>query len=149
MVAAEAAPFAKVGGLADVVGSLPMALEKLSCDVRVILPLYGAIDRQIFGSKKIFENIEILSDGKKEKINVWQAKFPGSKVICYFIESKYFQANEIYRPEDDNTPGFSFFSKAAVEILPIIKFKPDIVHCHDFHTALIIDLRKVKSDDFF
>ena len=147
MAAAEAAPFAKVGGLGDVVGSLPLVLEKLGVDVRVILPLYGAIDKEKFKLKKILENVEIISAGKPEKINLWQAKFPGSKVIIYFLESKYFQAKEIYKPEENNdsSQSFLFFSLAALKILPLIKYQPDIIHCHDFHTALIPSLLKVQG----
>jgi starch synthase len=144
MAAAEAAPFAKVGGLADVVGSLPSAVRRLGCDVRVILPLYGAIDRKKFGLKKIVENFNIHSAGKIEKINIWQAKFPDSQVSAYFLESRYFQTKEIYKPEENYAEGFLFFSLAVLEVLPILKFQPDIIHCHDFHTALITDLLKTE-----
>lgn len=148
MAAAEAAPFAKVGGLGDVVGSLPLALAKLNCDVRVIIPLYGAIDRKQFKLHLIKKNISVPSARKIKKVNVWQTKFPGSKAIIYFIESDYFKAKEIYKPEGNNAEAFLFFSVAVLTSLPIIKFKPDIIHCHDFHTALIIDMLKITNDSF-
>jgi len=149
MASAEIAPFAKVGGLADVVGSLPPALKKLGCDIRLIIPLYGSIDRKKYKLKKIRSNIEIPSAGKFIKINLWQAKLPGSSVMVYFIEaSKYFGSKEIYAKKN-NAKRFLFFSLAALHVLPIIKFKPNVIHCHDSHTALIPDLLKVSRHDYF
>ncbi len=149
MTAAEMSPFAKVGGLGDVVGSLPGALEKINIDVRVILPLYGAIDHKKFRLKKILENIEIASNNQTEKINLWKTNSPSSKVSVYFLESKYFQAKEIYRPEENDNlaESFLFFSLAVLKILPLIRFQPDIIHCHDFHTALIPALLKEQKLD--
>ncbi|MCX6796002.1 MAG: glycogen/starch synthase, partial [Candidatus Falkowbacteria bacterium] len=149
MVAAEAAPFARVGGLSDVVGSLPLALAKLNCDVRVIIPLYGAIDRKKFKLQLIAENISVPSAGKIKKVNVWQTKFPRSRVISYFIESDYFKRKEIYKLEGNNAEPFLFFSAAVLRVLPIIKFQPDIIHCHDFHTALVTDMLKTTKDPLY
>jgi len=142
MASAEVAPFAKVGGLADVVGSLPAALKKLGCDIRVIMPLYGLIDRKKYKLKKIFSNIEISTGNEIIKINLWQTKY--NNVKFYFIEEKnYFGKKAVYF--GNNSERFLFFSSACLEILLIIKFKPDIIHCHDFHTAMITDLVKVRS----
>lgn len=150
MAAAEAAPFAKVGGLADVVGSLPLALAKSDCDVRVFIPLYGTIDREKFRLKKLLADVNIDSAGSKEKVNVWQAKLKDSKVIFYFLECRHFSKNIIYKPEGENQSGeYLFFSVAVVAVLPILKFQPDIVHCHDCHTAMIPDLLKRSGDAFF
>jgi starch synthase len=121
----------------------------LNCDVRVIIPLYGAIDRQKFGLKKILPNFKIKSDASYENVKVWQAKLSGSKVIFYFLESKYFQAKKIYKPEGDNAEGFLFFSLAVLQILPALSWQPEIIHCHDFHTALVIDLLKTAKCEFY
>ncbi|HOZ55776.1 MAG: Glycogen synthase [Parcubacteria group bacterium ADurb.Bin316] len=147
MAASEASPFAKVGGLADVVGSLPLALEKLGVDARVILPLYGSVNRRQFNLKVAAKNIEVVSAGKKEKVNVWQAKLKGARSIFYFIESRRFAPKEIYSAKNDNelAKKFLFFSLAVLEVLPVIKFQPDIIHCHDFHTALIAGLLKARK----
>jgi starch synthase len=145
MAAAEISPFAKAGGLADVVGSLPPALKKLGCDARLIMPLYGAIERKKFKLKKIRSNVPVISNNRQVKINIWKTKLPTTSVIVYFIEQKqYFGAKEIYAKKN-NAERFLFFSLATLHILPIIKFKPDIIHCHDFHTALIPDLLKVNN----
>jgi starch synthase len=145
MASAEVAPFAKVGGLADVTGSLPPALEKLNCDVKIVMPLYGAIDRKNFKLKKKLSNIEIISDKETKKINLWQAKLPNSQTTVYFIEhAPFFGKKEVYHGNDAER--FLFFSLACLNILPLIKFQPDVIHCHDFHTALITDLLKTQKD---
>jgi len=148
MTAAEVAPFAKAGGLADVVGSLPPALKKEGLDVRIIMPKYGSINEKKFGLKKIKTDIEILSDGHKTRVNVWQSKLPGTSVVVYFIENKkYFGKNEIYY--GNNSERFLFFSLASLKVLPILSFQPDIIHCHDYHAAMIIDLLEASKDPFF
>jgi len=145
MAAAEIAPFAKVGGLADVTGSLPPALEKLNCEVKIIMPLYGLIDRKKFKLKKKLSNVEIASSKDIKKINLWQAKLPNANTIIYFIEyAPFFGKKEVYY--GDSAERFLFFSLACLEILPLIKFQPNVIHCHDFHTALITDLLKVQKD---
>lgn len=157
MTAAEIAPFAKVGGLADVVGSLPPALKKLGVDIRLMMPLYGTIDRKKFKLKKIKSNINIESGKRNLKINIWKGKLPpsagsgrgGTLVIIYFIENKkYFGAKNVY-VKKSNAERFLFFSLAALKALQIIKFKPDVIHCHDFHTALIPDLLKANDWPYF
>lgn len=149
MASAEITPFAKVGGLADVAGSLPPALKKLGRDVRLIMPLYGLINRKKYKLKKIYSNIEIPSRGKFVKINLWQGKLPGSAVKIYFVDTpKYFSANNIY-VKKNNAERFLFFSLACLHVLPIIKFRPDIIHCHDWHTAVIPSLLKSINSDFF
>lgn len=144
MAAAEINPFAKAGGLADVAGSLPPAIKKLGHDVRLIMPKYGLIDEKKYKLKKIVSNFEIPTAKNSIKINLWKAKLPGHNVIVYFIDNKkYFGRKSIYWGNDSER--FLFFSLAVVHILPRIKFKPDIMHCHDFHTAMIIDLIKASN----
>jgi starch synthase len=144
MVAAEAAPFAKVGGLGDVVGSLPVALEKIGVETRVVLPLYGSINKKKYGLKKIYSNFEIPSNKHLVKVNVWEALFPGSSVKVYFIDaSKYFSEKDIYI-HGDNSERFLFFSLATLYTLPIMEFHPDIIHIHDSHPALIPDIIKTS-----
>jgi len=149
MASAEIAPFAKVGGLADVVGSLPPALKKLDCDVRLILPLYGNIKLKSYKVKKLKDIIEICSGGKTRKIEIWESKLPNSSVPVYFIEEEeYFSPNEVYSKKN-NSERFLFFSLAVLHGLPHIGFQPDIIHCHDFHTALIPDLLKAGRHEYY
>jgi len=146
MATAEMAPYAKVGGLADVLGSLPMALKENDCDVRVVMPLYGSIDREKYKLQHKFANIAVPFGGRMMKVNVWQTSLKGVKV--YFIESqKYFGQKDIYSA--DNAERFLFFSQAVLYILPIVKFQPAVVHCHDYHTAMIPRLLKSSSFEYF
>ena len=146
MTAAEIAPLAKVGGLADVVNSLPPALAKLGVDIRLIMPLYGSIDKKKYKIKKIFSDINIPSAGKNIKINIYESNLGNIKI--YFIDNKkYFGKKEIYF--GNNSERFLFFSLAVLTSLPIIKFKPDVIHCHDFHTALIPTLLKTANFPYF
>jgi len=144
MASAEIAPFVKVGGLGDVVGSLPPALAKLNCDVRLIIPKYGNLDTKKFKLKKILSQIPVKTAGRIESVNVWQAELPGQKIITYFLENKkYFSDSNPY--SGNNSEKFLFFSLAILYVLPILEFVPEIIHCHDFHTAMLTDLIKVEN----
>ncbi len=145
MVSAEVAPFAKVGGLADVVGSLPPALVKKGCEVRIIMPKYGSIDAKKYKLKKVKSRIKIESSGRGKYISLWKANLPGSKVVVYFIEQKdYFGKKELYY--GNSSERFLFFSLAVLTITPYLDFDPNVIHCHDFHSALICDLIKANKN---
>lgn len=144
MAAAEINPFAKAGGLADVAGSLPPALKKLGCDIRLIMPKYGTIDEKKYKLKKIISNIEIVSAKKKRKVDLWEAKLPGHNIKVYFVDNKeFFGRKAIYF--GNNSERFLFFSLAVSQVLPLIKFQPDIIHCHDFHSAMLINIVKASN----
>ncbi len=148
MPSAEVAPFSKVGGLGDVVGSLPVALKKQGVDIRVISPLYGSIDRKKYKLQKIYSNLEVPSGMMMMKIDIWEAKIPGTSVKIYFIDSpEYFGHQDVYR-SGDNSERFLFFSSALLYALPIIKFIPDIIHLQDSHVALIPDILKTTNLQF-
>lgn len=145
MATAEAAPFAKVGGLADVLSSLPPAIKKLGPDVRLIMPLYGSIDPKKHDLKRVMRDKAVRSGRLDIACSVWQGKLPGSDVVVYFLEAPdYFRFQSVY-VNNDNSERFLFFSLATLSLLNDIGFHPDIIHCHDFHTALIPDLIKAKG----
>ncbi|MEA2088502.1 MAG: glycogen/starch synthase [Patescibacteria group bacterium] len=143
MLSSELAPFAKVGGLADVMGSLPKAIKKQGADVRLALPLYGNINIKKQKLKRVLSNIKVAGCN----VNIWQGKIPNSKVIVYFVEcKKYFCKKQVYC--DNNQERFLFFSISILQILFLINFKPDIIHCNDYHTALIPSLLKNLDNNF-
>ena len=140
MSAAECTPFAKVGGLADVIGSLPQALASTGVAVTVILPRYGSINKKKFGLKKI-GSVLIPTNRKKERITVYEGTLRHNAVRYLFIDHRYFTSKEVYVPNKGKTKPdierFSFFSQAVVETISTLKLPCDILHCHDWHTALI------------
>lgn len=148
-IAAEAAPFVKVGGLGDVIGSLPKALRELGIDARVVLPLYSSIDRERFGLK--YSGYQFVDLGWRHLYcGIFETVVDG--VPFYFIDNEqYFKRESIYGQFDDGER-FAFFSKAALEILPGVDFKPDIVNVNDWHTALSViylDVLKSREADFY
>ena len=148
MLSAEVAPFSKVGGLGDVVGSLPIALKKEGVDIRIITPLYGFIDRKKYKLKKIYSDLEVPSGMLMLKVNIYEAYLPGTRLKVYFLDSPdYFKYKEVYLSQD-NSERFLFFSLAALYALPIIKFIPDILHLQDSHVALATNIIKTSRLQF-
>lgn len=139
-VSSEVAPFSKTGGMADVAGSLPAALHKAGLDVRVATPRYkSVIDFCKIKVNDIFGNEARLSDS----------------VPVYFIENDgYFMRDNLYGDKKgdypDNLERFAFFSRRTLELLKEIDFKPDIIHCNDWQTALVpVYLKETFSADPF
>ena len=140
MVASECVPFAKSGGLADVVGALPAALNNLGHEVIVVMPKYREIDAVKFGIELFQPVMGVWMGGSEEWCAVHRASTDGIKV--YFIESKknfdreglYNDANNKDYP--DNPRRFAFLTRAALQLCIDTEFKADIVHAHDWQTAL-------------
>lgn len=138
-VASEAVPFASSGGLGDVIGSLPGALQEAAAgeaDVRVIMPLYGSMkDEQRAGLKKLCETYINLS-WRRQYVGIYMLNHNG--VIYYFLDNEYyFKRPTLYGSFDDGER-YAFFCKAVMESLPIIEFFPDILHAHDWQSALTV-----------
>jgi starch synthase len=138
-VSAEVAPFAKTGGLGDVCGSLPKALAALGHDVRVVLPAYGAIEdghaTGRLGTTVLPFTLDVPAGGVTIPAGVLEGKLPGSNVPVYFIAEKSLLGRpRIYGYEDDPFR-FAYFCRAALDLVPALGFKPDVVHGHDWHAA--------------
>ena len=136
-VASEGVPFIKTGGLADVVGSLPKYYDKRYFDARIILPKYMCISDNMKSKMEYRTHFYMDFMGQQEYVGVLEANVDG--IIYYFIDNeKFFNG---YRPYSDNVveelSKFVFFSKAALSILPVVGFRPDIIHCHDWQTGII------------
>ncbi len=131
----EALPFAASGGLADVAGSLPQALRNRKVACRVVMPLYGSISDEMRANMKFITSIMVPVSWRRQYCGIFEAKAGG--VIYYLIDNEYyFKRNGFYGHYDDGER-FAFFSRAVLEILPYIDFKPDIIHCNDWQTALV------------
>lgn len=134
-VASEAVPFIKTGGLADVMGALPKALAAEGVDVRLVIPKYSRI------ADTYKQNMKTLVTGK---VNLaWRQLYYGvdtvtvDGVTVYFIDNEwYFKRQGLYGYGDD-AERFAYFCRAVLTMLPKVGFKPDIIHCNDWHTGLL------------
>lgn len=134
-VASEATPFIATGGLAEVIGSLSKALAKdESYDVRVVLPLYSDLRSEYRAKFKYLGNIYVPLSWRNQYCGIFSYESDG--VIFYFLDNEYyFRRSGCYGYYDDGER-FAFFSRAVLEILPFIRFYPDVLHCHDWQAAL-------------
>ncbi len=132
--ASEALPFIASGGLGDVAGSLPQALRKRLVGARVVMPLYDNIKQELKDSMKFITSISVPVAWRRQYCGIFEAKSGG--VIYYLLDNQYyFKRDSLYGFYDD-AERFAFFSRAILEIIPHIDFKPDIIHCNDWQTAL-------------
>ena len=130
----EMSPLAKVGGLGDVAGSLPRALRARGEDVRVAMPMHGAIERTAYPLIHLLAGVKVRDTG--ERVDVWQANI--HDVPVYLIENKkYFGRPTVYGFDDD-VERFLFFCDALLACAPHLGFRPDVVHAQDWHTALLL-----------
>jgi starch synthase len=140
MIASECVPYAKTGGLADVVGALPIALRALGHDVRVVIPRYGFIDARRFGLRLHLAPMGVWMGDAQEWCAVERAENEG--VTVYFVESaKYFQRPGLYHDAEfndyqDNPRRFAFLTRAALQLCKDSGFTPDVIHAHDWQAAL-------------
>ena len=132
--ASEALPFIASGGLGDVAGSLPQALRKRLVGCRVVMPLYDGIKQELKDTMKFVTNICVPVAWRRQYCGIFEAKSGG--VIYYLLDNQYyFKRDSLYGFYDD-AERFAFFSRAILEMLPHIDFKPDIIHCNDWQSAL-------------
>lgn len=132
--ASEALPFMASGGLADVAGSLPQALRRRLVGVRVVMPLYGGIPQELRDNMRFITHITVPVAWRRQYCGIFEAKYGG--VTYYLLDNEYyFKRDGIYGHFDD-AERFAFFSRAILEIIPHIGWKPDIIHCNDWQTAL-------------
>ncbi|MFA7468913.1 MAG: glycogen synthase GlgA [Desulfotomaculaceae bacterium] len=133
---AEGYPFAKTGGLGDVGGSLPGAINQLRGRVRVIMPRYGSIPRELAKNIKPVTSFRISLGWRRQYCGLGELDYKG--VRYYFIDNEYyFKRDKLYGYKDDGER-YAFFCRGALESVVHLKgFRPDLLHCHDWHTALI------------
>jgi len=142
IISSEMYPYAKTGGLADMVGSFSKSLSQLGHDVRVILPFYKQIYNMNLEIDIFAENFSISLGDEMISCNIYEYLDIDSGVTLYLIEQlNYFNRigfyNENNKDYADNAERFIFFSKAAIKLCKFFNFNIDIVHCHDWQTGLI------------
>ncbi len=159
-VSSEVFPFAKTGGLADVAGSLPIALKDRDQDIRVMTTKYKSINERKYVLREVIrlKEVNLTLGGKTLVANGKTAFLPNSKVHVYFLYiPDYFDRKDMYvdsktgKDFEDNAERFAAFSKSVLETLKLLYWQPDIIHCNDWQTALIPFYLKTiyKNDEFF
>jgi starch synthase len=148
-VASEVAPFAKTGGLADVTGSLPKELKRLGHDVRIILPLYKTIRDGGTVITGEFGTLSVPIGASTEQGTIRQTHL--GDILVYLLEhDKFFGREYLYGTPSgdyhDNPLRFAFFCRGVLEFLRNSDFQPDILHCHDWQTALIPIILRHEPD---
>ncbi len=133
--ASEALPFAASGGLADVAGSLPRAMRQRLIGCRVVMPLYDCVPKELLEKMSFVCSLSVPVAWRRQYCGVFEAKLDG--VIYYLIDNQYYFKREGLYGHYDDAERFAFFSRAVLEILKYIDFKPDILHANDWQTALV------------
>lgn len=140
-VSSEAVPFIKTGGLADVIGSLPIALKKKSFEVSVVLPLYSGIIKKFMSDLKLDFSFKLNENIFNEDVRVFSYLLNGIKF--YFIENrKYFERNQLYGYLDDGER-FAFFQHAVYKMILEKSEFPDLIHSHDWHAGMMAALASI------
>ena len=136
LLASEAVPFIKTGGLADVVGSLPKNIDREFFDCRVMIPKYLCIKEEMSQKMEYITNFYMNYLGQDRYVGIFKAEWEG--ITYYFIDNEYYFSG--WSPYGDwlwDLQKFCFFEKAALNALPVIGFQPDLIHCHDWQTGLV------------
>ena len=134
-VSSECAPFIKTGGLGDVAGSLPKALAAKGAEVAVVCPLYSKISHDWRSKMTFVKSMYVQLAWRNQYCGIFVYEADGVKY--YFLDNEYYFArNQVYGEYDD-AERFAFFSRAVLEMLPAINFRPDVINCNDWQSALV------------
>lgn len=142
LASAECAPLSKTGGLADVVGTLPKSLAKLGIDARVITPYHRVI------KDKYADRVEHMFDfyctlgWRQAYVGVEKLELDG--VTIYLIDNEQYFGDKIYRGGQAEGEQYAFFCRAVLDCIPNLDFSPQVLHCNDWHTAMLPMLAKTQ-----
>jgi len=150
ILSSEATPFAKTGGLADVAGALPKFLSKLGLQVRLVMPLYREVRKKNLPLVRILDEQPSDWGNRRETFSVWQGS--GDSSFAFFIEKDdWYDRDFLYGTPagdyPDNGKRFSFYSTAALETLRALDFAPDIIHAHDWQSAMALAVLKFPRQE--
>jgi starch synthase len=152
-VAAEISPYSKVGGLGDVVHALPKATARLGHEVIIISPYYGIVRKQNLPRENINPSISVNINGADYPVSFRKVISPDGLTIYFVVnEELYGSSVKVYQSSDnDEALRWIFLAKAAIELLKLINFQPDIIHTHDWHSSIITNYLRTyhSADNFF
>ena len=138
--ASECFPYVKTGGLGDIIGSLPKAINEEGCEVKLFLPLYGGIKTEEHNLRVLeeFRDIPVSIGNKEVTFSVRYGTLPDSEVEVFLIDCPvYFHRDMPYTNDPDENERFILFQIAVIETLQRLKWAPDVIHCNDWQTSLI------------
>ena len=135
LAAAECAPLAKTGGLADVVGTLPKSLKKLGIDARVITPYHRCIKEKYADRVEHLFYFYAKLGWRQEYVGIEKLELDG--VIVYLVDNEQYFGDRIYRGGNPEGEQYSFFCRAVLDAIPNLGFQVDVCHCNDWHTAML------------
>jgi len=145
-LASEAIPFAKTGGLADVAGSLPVALKRLGVNVRLAIPFYRTVREAGFKIRNVFDDMNVPLGREILPCRILETESPDGIPVYLVDRPAFYDRPSIYGEESedypDNMERFCYFSHAALALAQKLSFRPGIIHCHDWHTGLVPALLK-------
>lgn len=146
-VTSEAVPFIKTGGLADVTGSLVRYINKQEYDVRVILPKYACMDEKWKNKLRFHSHFYVSLGWRNQYVGILETVEEG--IHYYFVDNEYYFAGpQPYNQLHEDIEKFAYFSKAALAAIDMIDFVPDVIHCHDWQTALVPVFLKAFAEDY-
>jgi len=141
MVASEVTPFAKTGGLADVAGTLPRALSELGCKLCIVMPFYNRFLEGVMVEGPVVENLPVPMGSIVIGAEIYRGQVNDAIDIYFVRRDEFFDRSYLYgTPKGDyfdNCQRFIFLCRATLSLCPAVKFQPDLVHCHDWQTALV------------
>lgn len=157
VAASEMAPFAKTGGLGDVLGALPRAFAGLGHEVKTFIPRYSSIDENIYPLQPLDWSLDVPVEPRPMPMTVEVLRDKKRRLESYFIDNEdYFDRRELYRDSKtgadyaDNDERFVFFAHGVLETIKKIDWKPDVIHVHDWQAGLIpVYLKTIYAEDSF
>lgn len=145
---AEVSPYSKVGGLGDVGYALPKAIHRLGHETLIVSPYYGCVRSMNISRKKIEGNFKIQCGGNEYPVNFYKHLSPDGVPIYFVVNEEFFGSHiGVYRVMEDEALRWIFFDRAVLELLRAINFRPDILHCHEWHAGLIPNYLKTAYKD--
>lgn len=142
LAAAECAPLSKTGGLADVVGTLPKSLKELGIDARIITPYHRIIKERYADKVEHMFYFYVRLGWRMEYAGIEKLELDG--VTIYLVDNEHYFGNKIYLGDKAEGEQYAFFTRAVVDCIPNLDFTPNIVHCNDWHTAMIPMLARTQ-----
>lgn len=142
LASAECAPLSKTGGLADVVGTLPKSLAKLGIDARVITPYHRVIKERYADQVEHMFYFYVKLGWRSEYAGIEKLELDG--VTIYLVDNEHYFGDKIYRGGQPEGEQYAFFTRAVLDAIPNLDFEPEIVHCNDWHTAMIPMLARTQ-----